>query len=301
MDQAKHFVAEHFERLLVVGLVASIVGIHWFIDYKVAFLSFYYLPVIVAGFQLGRRGGTFSAVFIVTLVLFFQGWVGLAGRPGLFMPELLTLIPWGGFLILTGYLVGQLGDQRRERLTEVTGAYMTVLELLTFHIESSERHSRGHSFRVAARAVSIADALRLRDDDIEHIRVAALLHELPPDDPRIARMFEHFPGGAKTVPVVESMRSALDIVSEYVRYYELVGDWPVDHMRIRMGTKILAVADAFETLQLHSTNRVPMSVWGALEEIERGEGTTFATKVVSALRSSVTPARAVDMPLLASV
>jgi hypothetical protein len=303
IDRARAFVNEHFERLLVVLLVVSLAGIHWVIDdYKVAFLSFYYLPVIVAGFQLGRNNATYAALLIVALVAFIQAVAGLGAHAGLDLATLFTLVPWAGFLILTAYTVGGLADQRRERLSEVKSAYMTVLELLTFHIESTERHARGHSFHVAARAVGIAQRMGLRSEDVEALRVAALLHELRPDDPRIGTLFEHFPGGTRTLPVVRSMRSALDIVGEYARYYELIGPaWPVDHLRVSAGTKILAVADAFETLQLPTTSRPPLSVWGALEEIERGKGSMFGTEAVNALRSVVTPLRTVEMPVLAAI
>jgi hypothetical protein len=304
LDRAKRFVISHFERLLVVLLVVSIVGIHFAIDYKVAFLSFYYLPVIVAGFQIGRRGAVFAALLIVVLVAFFQAAAptGLDGERGLAQPVMFTLVPWAGFLILTAYTVGSLADQRRAQLGEIKHAYMTMLELLTFHLESTERQTRGHSFRVAARVVAIGRQMELPIEEVESLRVAALLHELKPDDARLSRLFEHYPGETRALPVVASMRDALDIVAEYARYYELTGgDWSADHLRVRLGTKVLAVADSFETLQLPAATRAPMSVWGALEEIERGRGTMFATQVVRALRASVTPERAVDAPSLVAV
>ena len=50
LEESKRFVNKHFERLLVVFLVASLLLIQYFIEYKFAFLSFYYLPIILAGF-----------------------------------------------------------------------------------------------------------------------------------------------------------------------------------------------------------------------------------------------------------
>src|ERR1043165_7630538 len=165
MDQAKLFILRHFEQLLVVLLVASLVLIHWFVDDKAAFLAFYYLPVIVAGFQLGRRGGALAAVFIVTLVAFFQAAVGLGDAAGLWSHDGLSLVPWAGFLILTGYVVGRLAEQRKARLAELKSAYTSMLELLVFHLESAERAPRGHAFRVANRAMDIGRALRMRQED----------------------------------------------------------------------------------------------------------------------------------------
>ena len=297
LDRARWFVFEHFELMLVVLLVSSMIAIHWFVEQKVAFLSFYYLPVIAAGFYLGRNSAVLSAVLIVVLVAFFELFVGLNGTAaidtGINLGLLLTLVPWAGFLIVTGYVVGTLADQRRARLEDLKGAYMTMLELLTFHLEASERSSRGHSFRVAERAVMLGRELDMRNEELENLRVAALLHEIGPQDPRLARLFEQFPGDVRQLPIATSMRAALNLVSEYSHYHEHVGaDWPVDLVRGSLGVKILAVADAFETLQMPSPNRPPFSPWSAVEEIERGAGQIFATDVVRALRKiAATPER----------
>lgn len=293
LERAKWFVFEHFERLLVMLLVSSLALLHWFIDYKVAFLSFYYLPVIVAGFHLGRRSAVWSSVLIIALVAFVQAVVGLGGRAGFDATLLLTLVPWAGFLVLTGYVVGTLAEQRADRVRELKTAYVSLLELLTFHLEASERHAEGHSYRVAERSVALARALGVRDAEVEQLRVAALLHEVGPQDPRVLRMMERFPGGPRALPIAASMRAALDIVRDYERYHEMVSaDFPVDALRIGLPVKILAVADAFETLQLPSPTRAPFSPWAAAEEIERSAGTTFASEVVAALRRvAVAPGR----------
>lgn len=285
LDRVKWFVFENFELLLVVGLVGSMLLIHWYVDYKVAYLNFYYLPVIAAGFYLGRNGAVWSAVFIVVLVAFFQAVLGLAGIPGMDPVLFITLVPWAGFLILTGYAVGHLADQRKARLEDLTTSYLSMLELLTFHLESSERQSKGHSYRVADRALAIGRQLEMPARELENLRVAALLHELGPQDPRLLRLFEQFPGEIKELPIAKSMREALDLVQEYGRYHDHVGpEFPIDALRVSLGAKVLAVADAYETLQMPSPNRAPFSPWSALEEIERGAGQTFGTEVVRALR-----------------
>jgi hypothetical protein len=258
--------------------------------------------VIVAGFQTGRRGSTLSAVFIAVLVIYVQAVAGLDGDPGFNREIILTMMTWAGFLVLTGYVVGSLSDQRAQRHEEIKHAYLTVMELLTFHLESAERQTRGHSYRVAMRSVSIAAQMQLSATDIENIRVAALLHELRPDDPRIARLFEHFPGETRRLPVVAAMRAALDIVAEYARYYSVAGGAAsARDATFRQETKILAVADAFETLQLPNENRPPMSVWSALQEIQAGEGTMFSADAVAALRLAVSPQRSVDTQRLVAI
>src|SRR3989475_6831734 len=112
----------------------------------------YYLPMILAGFYGGRRFAVMAGVFVVALVFFYQYVQGLDMLPGFYLDAVLALAPWAGFLILTGYVVGGLAEQREARLAEVKNAYLATLELLTYHIESTERHQLGHSNRVADRS-----------------------------------------------------------------------------------------------------------------------------------------------------
>jgi hypothetical protein len=287
VEATKRFVNRHFERLLVVVLVASLLLIHNFIEYKFAFLSFYYLPIIAAGFLVGRVMAVLASVFVVLLVTFVQAMQGLNGHPGLHTEELMTLVPWGGFLILTGYAVGALAEQRRARTEDVRATYLTMLELLTLHVDSADRMRRGHSYRVGERAVNLARLLGLTEIQQEDLRVAGLLHEIGPGDPRLVRVMSETPSVRDTR--MSSMRSALRLVDEYSRYHEVVSRGTrVDDARISIGAKILAVADAFETLQTPTPTRQAFAPWTALDEIQRGAGTTFASEVVDALRRIAT-------------
>src|SRR2546421_8743597 len=153
VERAKLFFFRNFERIFVLLLVFAIVGIHALVEQKFAFLSFYYLPMILAGFYGGRRFAVLAGLFVVVLVLFYQYVQGLDMLPGFYGDALLALVPWAGFLILTGYVVGTLAEQREARLADVKNAYLATLELLTYHIESTERNQQGHSNRVADVAV----------------------------------------------------------------------------------------------------------------------------------------------------
>jgi HD-GYP domain-containing protein (c-di-GMP phosphodiesterase class II) len=283
LERTKRFIHRHFERLLVLILVGSLLLIHVFIEYKLAFLSFYYLPTIVAGFLVGRRMAVWSAVFVVLLAGYVQAATGLLRGPGMDPETLLHLIPWGGFLILTGYTVGTLAEARKARTDDVRSTYLTMLDLLTIHVDSSDRMRRGHSYRVGERAVALAKELGLPDIDQENLRVAGLLHEIGPRDPRLVRVMADVPASGDAR--LSSMRNALRLVDEYSHYHEVVSaGWPVDDTRISIGAKNIAVADAYETLQTPTPTRQAFAPWTALEEIERGRGSTFATEVVGALR-----------------
>jgi HD-GYP domain-containing protein (c-di-GMP phosphodiesterase class II) len=284
LERAKQFFFKYFERIFVLLLVASLLFINYLIDEKFAFLSFYYLPIILAGFFGGRRFAVFSGVFVVLLVFFFQVFEGLGMEAGLTEAALLTLMPWAGFLILTGYVVGGLAEQRAARLADLKNAYLATLEVLTFHIESSERHQEGHSHRVAELAAAIAHEMKLSEVEIENLRIAALLHEVGTADQRLLRLLSRSVTD-ETVAVARALRGAAEIIAEYSHYYEIVGDdWDIEALPIPLTVKVLAVADAFETLQMATPVRPAFTRWNALEEVEKGAGKTFAREAVRGLR-----------------
>jgi len=285
LERAKLFFFRHFERIFVLLLVLAMVAIHDLVDQKFAFLSFYYLPMILAGFYGGRRFAVMAGVFVVALVLFYQYVQGLDMLPGFYADALFALMPWAGFLILTGYVVGGLAEQREARLAEVKNAYLATLELLTYHIESTERNQQGHSNRVADVAAAIGRELKLPEETIENLRVAALLHEVGTRDQRLLRLLSRSVSES-SVGVARAMRGAAEIIGEYGHYYEIVGeDWDIEALPLPMAVKILAVADAFETLQMATPVRPAFPKWSALEEVEKGAGKTFAKDAVRALRT----------------
>ncbi|MGE5802192.1 MAG: HD-GYP domain-containing protein [Gemmatimonadota bacterium] len=284
LDRAKQFFFRNFERIVVVLLVASLLVINSLIEQKVAFLSFYYLPIILAGFFGGRRFAVVSGLFIASLVLFFQATQGLGMAEGLTQDSLMTLIPWAGFLILTGYVVGGLAEQRAARLTDLKNAYLATLEVLTFHIESAERHQEGHSTRVAQLAADMGAELRLSEGELENLRIAALLHEVGTADQRLLRLLSRSVTD-ESLAVARALRGAAEIIAEYSHYYEIVGDdWDIEALPMAVTVKVLAVADAFETLQMATPVRPAFTRWSALEEVEKGAGKTFAREAVRALR-----------------
>jgi len=280
----QQFFFRHFERTLVLLLVASLLAINWVVEQKFAFLSFYYLPIILAGFYGGRRFAVVAGLFIASLVFFFQATQGLGMDPGLTQDALMLLIPWGGFLILTGYVVGGLAEQRAARLADLKNAYLATLEVLTFHIESADRHQEGHSTRVAELSGAIGVELKLTENEIENLRIAALLHEVGTADQRLLRLLSRSVTD-ETLAVARALRGAAQIIAEYSHYYEIVGDdWDIEALPMPVPVKVLAVADAFETLQMATPVRPAFTRWSALEELEKGAGKTFAREAVRALR-----------------
>ncbi|MGA2518042.1 MAG: HD domain-containing protein, partial [Thermodesulfobacteriota bacterium] len=179
MEQLKQFVLRHFEKILVVTiLIVAFIGTY-LVEEKFIILNFYYLPVLTAGYFLGRRMGVLAAVFSVLAVL-----ICVLAFPGRFLDgkEILTgvaqLSSWGGFLILVSFTVGTLYEKNEQRVKELKGAYIGVLEILSKYLESTDRYTKGHSVRVSELATEIAIAMGLPRGEVENIRVSGLLHDI---------------------------------------------------------------------------------------------------------------------------
>ena len=130
--QEEGFVRRHGELLLIVTILIVVSGVFHWVPNKLAFLSFFFLPVLAAGYLLDARRAVLSAVMCLTVVLlyYFWMWTQIALResgnvltvPWVILRDLDTLLSiavWGGFLILTGTLVGRVHEKMVASLAQV--------------------------------------------------------------------------------------------------------------------------------------------------------------------------------------
>ena len=109
----------NLESLLILVILISVMLINYFIYSKVAFLNFYYLPVIVGGYYLGRRMAVLGAFFTILMVSIFV----LADQETYLLHDhntkfdlYFSLTVWGSFLVITGWVIGYLAEKLREDL-----------------------------------------------------------------------------------------------------------------------------------------------------------------------------------------
>ena len=307
MMRLKEFVMRHFEKLIVCCILCTVIFTHLFVVHKMVFLNVFFLPVLVAGFILGRKGAMLTSLLSIGLVVYvtliypeaFQTR-GIATESGK-IDVILGLVIWGGFLMLAGYIVGTLYEQREKKVYELRKAYVGVLEILTKYLESADRYTKGHSLRVADTATDIATAMDLPENEVENIRVAALLHDIGKIEisteiiHKAAALTQkerklldaHSEGGARLLGTVGSvLQDAIPIVLSHHDYYKNVDATTTsDKRHIPIGARIIAVADAFDAMVTDRPYRRGKPAWQALEEIERCAGTQFDPSVVTAFKT----------------
>lgn len=299
MRRLSQFLLKNFERVLVLGLALVIVFLNLFIARKLSFLNFYYLPILVSGYVLGRNYAILTALFCILLVAFVA-----SVNPQFVASEqsttnlALDLVVWGGFLILAAYVVGTLYAQKEKKIQELKHAYVGVIEILAKYIEANDRYTRGHSVRVADYATDIARALKLPSGEIENIRVAALLHnigrmEISSDLIRKAAKLtvdDYDLVGTETGPGTDLLRqvgnvleAALPITLRYhVSYLRSVKDIDLRSDQIPYAVQILYLADRFDELTTTSAYRQAVNEDRAFSELAKFVGVKYTPEVFEA-------------------
>ena len=124
MEKFKEYLLDNFEQIVVFIILISALFLHYMVYQKMAFLNFYYLPVLFAGYFLGRRTAVLASFFCILLVVIFflaipQFFKQVEGNMGI----ILNLILWGSFLMLTSYVTGTLFEHRGKSLRDLKNAY----------------------------------------------------------------------------------------------------------------------------------------------------------------------------------
>ena len=85
---------------------------------------------------------------------------------------------WGGFLFLSGVIVGALADERKREHAALRRAYVGILGIVSNYLETADKYMKGHMLRVSDWSTEIAKKLELGSDEAECVHAASLLHEM---------------------------------------------------------------------------------------------------------------------------
>jgi len=200
---------------------------------------------------------------------------------------MLSLLPLG----VTYYSLRQSASMRR--------LYDAVVSTLVDSLDLRDHDTGGHTRRVAALAVRLGRRLGVEGQAMEDLRIASLLHDLGkigvPDSILLK-------SSGLTVAEWEAMRVHPQLGADLLRSHGLLeGAIPLIHHhqerfdgsgypdqlcgeRIPLGSRIIAVADAFMAMVDGRPYRKARSIVDAYAELRRCAGSQFDPKVVAALQ-----------------
>ena len=179
---------------------------------------------------------------------------------------------------------------------ETQKLFLNAIESLVFALEAKDKYTAGHSRRVAHLALAIATEMRLPADEIDNIRLGALLHDTGKIaiDPNIinkpGRLTEdeyhhvmaHASIGAGIVrPVVN--QQILDIIVHHHDFFNGKGfSQQNDGAATPLGARIITVADSYDAMVSDRPYRDAMTPEQGLTEVVRCSGSQFDPAVVIA-------------------
>ncbi|MHB8049840.1 MAG: HD-GYP domain-containing protein [Coriobacteriia bacterium] len=188
---------------------------------------------------------------------------------------------------------------RNARAVEESRAiYFDTLKALALALETKDPYSRGGTERVLEYADALGGVFDLSDDDMNALRIAALLHDIgmasvgdgvthcdrPLTTIERALLKLHPQIAADILTEAPALRGVVPIVYHHHEWFDGHGYGSgVAGESIPVGARILAVADAFVAMTSDRPYRGPFSVGDALAELEEKAGTQFDPSVVAAL------------------
>ena len=180
----------------------------------------------------------------------------------------------------------------------VLDAYKNTVTALSAAIDAKDSHMRGHSQRVMEYSLKAGAALYFSPDEMETLEYGSLLHDigkiaidssiLNKPGPLTAGEWEimhaHPVIGAEVLKEIPFLEKASELVMYHHERYDGTG-YPdgLKGEEIPMGARIIAVADAFDTMTIDSSYRGALSIEKTIKELNDCAGTHFCPRAVKAL------------------
>jgi len=188
-------------------------------------------------------------------------------------------------------------EELHDSLKKLRTAMESIVEAMVLAIEKRDPYTSGHQKRVATFADAIAKEMGLPQDQIDGLRMAAMIHDIGKNA---------IPGQILSKPA-KLTKLEMEMIKEHSQMgYDILKGiefpWPVAQMvlqhheridgsgypqgllgdEIYLGSKILAVADVVEAMASHRPYRAALGLDKAMEEISKHRGILYDPDVVDA-------------------
>jgi hypothetical protein len=197
----------------------------------------------------------------------------------------IVLVP----LFVARWAMGQFAEQQR--------AYAATMAALCQAVETKDFYTRGHSERVSRGSGMIARQISMRPDRAEAIRFAGMLHDVgklgvptkvlqkagPLTEEEHAAIQLHPMRGLEIVREIGFLNEALAGIMHHHERIDGRG-YPMGFAgdEIPLFARVIAVADAFDSMTSTRSYREARSIAEALDELRKGAGSQFDPLLVDA-------------------
>ena len=197
---------------------------------------------------------------------------------------------------MTDRIESFVGDLQRSA-EENRELFLGTVKALAAAIDGKDPYTRGHSERVSRFSVAVAQGLDLPENEIEQIRISALLHDIGKIgiDDRVLKkpaaltdeefeiMKTHPQKGYKIMSQIPAMRDFLP--GMYMHHEMINGEGYPQRLKddeIPMQARIVSVADTFDAMTTERPYQRAMDLEAALTRLKSFVGTRYDPRVVAA-------------------
>jgi putative nucleotidyltransferase with HDIG domain len=194
-----------------------------------------------------------------------------------------------------------------EKLKEAAEAnrelFLGSIRMLAAAIDEKDPYTRGHSGRVAKYSTLIGRELGLSDEDLDKLRIAALLHDVGKIgvDDRVLKkpgaltaeefelMKQHTVKGANIMRPVSQLKEMLPGIELHHEHMDGRGyPYGLTAPQIPLMARVIAVADTLDAMTTNRPYQTAMELEFALTRIKALTGAKFDAVIVTALDAAIT-------------
>jgi putative nucleotidyltransferase with HDIG domain len=197
-------------------------------------------------------------------------------------------------------------ERLKEAAEENRELFIGSIRMLAAAIDEKDPYTRGHSGRVAKYSMLIGQELALSSEELDKLRIAALLHDvgkigvedrvlkkpgsLTPEEFEL--MKQHTIKGANIMRPVSQLKEMLPGIELHHEHIDGRGyPYGLQGPQIPLMARIIGVADTLDAMTTNRPYQSAMDLDYALGKIKALAGTKFDTVVVNALDAAITAGR----------
>jgi putative nucleotidyltransferase with HDIG domain len=172
---------------------------------------------------------------------------------------------------------------------------MDTLTSLALAVDAKDQFTQGHSNKVSSYAVLIAEAIGLKGPEIEEVRLGGMLHDVgkvgivesilnkngPLNPDEWEAMKRHVQYGAKLLEPLRGTERIREMVAHHHEFFDGSG-YPngLAGSQIPLGARIIAIADAYDTITSERTYKKARTPEEAFQELDRCGNAQFDPELV---------------------
>ncbi|MCM8773506.1 MAG: response regulator [Candidatus Omnitrophica bacterium] len=179
--------------------------------------------------------------------------------------------------------------------TSLENTYLNTISALTSAIDIKDHYTHSHSDHVTKYALAIAQELGLPEEEICYLKQACQLHDLGKigihdtilskttklTEKEWEEIKKHPLKSVDILKPLDFLKEVITLVEQHHERYDGKGyPYGLKGEQIRIGARIIAVADSFDAMTTERPYRKALSIQEAIEEIKRNRGIQFDPNIV---------------------